>query len=139
MPNTEGVFGAADTTYREIVHISLGGSPVRIILSNEFGLDPLTIDAANIALRTTGSGIDPTRQHTHLRRTPLHHHPTRSPRRQRPRQPKLSSFADLAVSLFVPAQTMQQISHHSFADQTSYTAPGNVVSDKALESPTEIY
>ena len=41
--NPDGRFGAADTTYREIVHISLGGSRIRIILSNEFGTDSLTI------------------------------------------------------------------------------------------------
>jgi lysophospholipase L1-like esterase len=34
---------------------------------------------------------------------------------------------------------MQQVSHHSFADQTNYSAQGNVVGAKALESPTEIY
>ena len=52
--------GSADTTFREIVHVSLGGSVVRIILSNEFGTDPLTIGAANIALTTGHGEIDPT-------------------------------------------------------------------------------
>jgi lysophospholipase L1-like esterase len=51
---------------------------------------------------------------------------------------KLPALANLAVSLFLPAQPIQQISQHSFADQTSYTAPGNVVGAKTLESPTEI-
>jgi lysophospholipase L1-like esterase len=52
---------------------------------------------------------------------------------------KLPAFADLAVSLFVPAQPMRQVSHHGFADQTSYTAAGNVVSARSLETPKEIY
>src|SRR5580704_17421291 len=59
LPNPNAKFGAADTTFREIVQVSLGGSRVRIILSNEFGLDPLTISAGNIALHTTGGDIDP--------------------------------------------------------------------------------
>ena len=140
MPNTEGIFGAADTTYREIVHISLGGSRVRIILSNEFGLDPLTINAASIALRTTGNEIDPASANTlTFGGRPSVTIPPGALVVSDPVNLKLASFADVAVSLFVPAQPMQQITHHSFADQTSYTAPGNVVSAKALESPTEIY
>ena len=35
---------APDTTYREIVHVSMGGPAVRVILTNAFGLSPLTID-----------------------------------------------------------------------------------------------
>ena len=140
MPNTEGLFGAADTTYREIVHISLGGSRTRIILSNEFGLDPLTINAASIALRSTGSQIDPASASAlTFGGRPSITIPPGALVVSDPANLKLASFADVAVSLFVPAQPMQQVTHHSFADQTSYTTPGNVVSAKALESPTEIY
>jgi lysophospholipase L1-like esterase len=139
MPNTEGIFGAADTTYREIVHISLGGPRLRIVLSNEFGLDPLTISATSIALPSTGSAIDPTSA------TPLTFGgrpsitiPAGALVVSDPANLKLAPFADVTVSLFVPAQPMRQITHHSYADQTSYTAPGNVVSAKVFESPTKI-
>src|SRR5260370_11285036 len=37
-------------TLREIVHVSIGGSRVRVVLGNEFGTAPLTIGAASIAL-----------------------------------------------------------------------------------------
>jgi lysophospholipase L1-like esterase len=140
MPNTEGIFGAADTTYREIVHVSLGGSHVRIILSNEFGLDTLTINAANIALRTTGSEIDlASASALTFGGRPSITIPPGALVVSDPANLKLPAFADIAVSLFVPAQPMQQITHHSFADQTNYSGPGNVVGAKALESPTEIY
>jgi len=140
LPNADAQFGATDTTYREIVHVSLGGSRLRVILSNEFGLDPLTINAASIALHTTGGDIDP----ASATALTFGGHPsvTIPPGALAVSDPaslKLPAFADLAVSLFVPAQPMQQITHHSFADQTSYTAPGNVVGIKALESPKEIY
>src|ERR1700710_1565473 len=49
-PNADRGIGTADITYREIVHVSLGGSLARIVLSNEFGTEPLTIGAAHIAL-----------------------------------------------------------------------------------------
>jgi lysophospholipase L1-like esterase len=140
MPNTEGSFGTADTTYREIVHISLGGSSARIILSNEFGLDPLTINAAHIALRTTGGEIDlASASALTFGGRPSITIPPGALAVSDPANLKLPAFADVAVSLFVPAQPMQQVTHHSFADQTSYTAQGNVVSAKALESPTPIY
>ncbi|HEX4577338.1 MAG TPA: SGNH/GDSL hydrolase family protein, partial [Edaphobacter sp.] len=60
--NPEGKFGAPGTegtTLREIVHISLGGPSVRVVLTNEFGLNPLTIGAAQIALSSATSAITP--------------------------------------------------------------------------------
>src|SRR5436853_4235505 len=38
-------------TLREIVHTSLGGDRVRVVLSNAFGTLPLEIGAAHVALR----------------------------------------------------------------------------------------
>src|SRR6185369_11165422 len=55
LPNTDQKYGAVETTYREIVHVSLGGDTSRVVLTNEFGLEPLTISAASIALRTSAS------------------------------------------------------------------------------------
>ncbi len=46
-------------TVRLLVHASLGGSRVRIRLSNEGGATPLVIGAAHIAVSGTGSGIVP--------------------------------------------------------------------------------
>ncbi|HEY4378935.1 MAG TPA: SGNH/GDSL hydrolase family protein, partial [Acidobacteriaceae bacterium] len=45
--------------------------------------------------------------------------------------------SDLAVSLFLPAQTIHQLSQHGGADQTSYRAHGNVVGAKTLDTPAE--
>ncbi|MDI7776445.1 SGNH/GDSL hydrolase family protein [Asticcacaulis sp. EMRT-3] len=47
----------ADMTLRDIVHISAGGDHVRIRLSNAYGKAPLTIDAAALARRASGSAI----------------------------------------------------------------------------------
>jgi lysophospholipase L1-like esterase len=139
--NQNNQFGSADTTIREIVHVSLGGSVVRVVLSNEFGLDPLTIGAAQIALsNASGSSdinLDSASALTFGGR-PSVTIPPGAMVVSDPANLKLPSFADLAVSLFLPTQPIQQISEHSFADQTGYTAPGNVVSAKTLEAPTEI-
>jgi lysophospholipase L1-like esterase len=45
----------ANATVREIVHTSIGGDRVRIRISNEYGDAPITIGAAHIALRESGS------------------------------------------------------------------------------------
>jgi len=139
LPNTDQKYGAEDTTYREIVHISLGGDTSRIILTNEFGLDPLTISAASIALRTTGSEIDTATAHAVT--FGGHSSVTIPPGALVVSDPtglKLPPLSDVAVSITVPSQPIQQITHHSFANQTSYAAPGTVVSAKSLPSPTEI-
>jgi lysophospholipase L1-like esterase len=139
LPNPDSQYGAAETTYREIVHVSIGGDTSRVILTNEFGLDSLTISAASIALRTTGNEIDVASAH------PL----TFGGQGSVTIPPgalvvsdqtgvKLPPLSDVAVSIVVPAQPIQQVTHHSFANQTSYAAPGNVAGAKSLDSPTEI-
>ncbi len=47
-----------DQTVRQIVHTSIGGSAVRVALTNLFGSQPLEIGAAHVALRADGSSID---------------------------------------------------------------------------------
>ena len=51
------VYGTADATLREIVHISIGGPAVRVVFTNEFGTEPLTIGAAHIAVSQGGSSF----------------------------------------------------------------------------------
>ena len=48
-------FGAADTTYREIVHVSIGGERVRVVLSNAFGTVPLVVGAAHVVTRAAAA------------------------------------------------------------------------------------
>ena len=50
-------FSLNNQTLREIVHVSVSGSRVRVVLSNEFGTAPLTIGAASIALRDKDAKI----------------------------------------------------------------------------------
>src|ERR1039458_2720317 len=57
-PPPQIIYGTADTTLREIVHISIGGPQVRVVFTNEFGTDPLTIGAAHIAVSQGDSTIN---------------------------------------------------------------------------------
>src|SRR5215470_5039093 len=40
-----------DQTLRQVIHTSIGGSNVRVVLSNIYGNAPLTIGASHVALR----------------------------------------------------------------------------------------
>ena len=137
--NEKAQYGSADMTLREIVHVSQGGPAVRIVLSNEFGRDPLTIGAAHIALSKGQGDIDLASANalTFGGRSSVTI-PPGALAVSDPADLKLPAFSDVAVSLFLPAQPMQQVSLHSFADQTSYFASGDVVNAKSLPSPTPI-
>ncbi len=133
------VYGTADTTLREIVHVSIGGPQVRVIFTNEFGTDPLTIAAAHVAISQGGSAINLVSAagltfggHTSVVIPPG------ALVVSDPATVKVPAASDLAISLFLPAQTIAHLSQHGSANQTSYTAPGNVVGAQVLDSPTEI-
>ena len=132
-----GPYGANDATYREIVHVSLGGQRVRVILTNEFGTEPLTIGAASAALSTGASGIDSATPLTFGGHSSITI-PAGALAVSDPADLKLPAFADLAVSLFIPTQTIEHVTLHNFANQTSYKARGNNVTAASLNTPTEI-
>ena len=121
------------TTYRQIMHVSVGGNTVRVIATNEFGMQPLTIGAANIALRTKGSVIDLASAKTvTFGGQPLVILPAGSMMLSDPIDMTLGPLSDVVISLFVPAQPMRQSTVHSYALQTNYKSPGNVVSAETL-------
>jgi lysophospholipase L1-like esterase len=137
--NTDHKYGAEETTYREIVHVSLGGDNTRVIFTNEFGLESLTINAASIALRTKDSEIDTsTARPLTFGGNPSVTIPPGALVVSDPTGVKLAPLSDVAISFVLPAQPIQQVTHHSFANQTSYSVLGNAVSAKSLDSPTEI-
>src|SRR5436190_14369132 len=47
----------SNQTLRQIVHTSIGGNRVRVVLSNVFGTAPIEIGAAAIAARTEGARV----------------------------------------------------------------------------------
>jgi lysophospholipase L1-like esterase len=133
------VYGAADTTLREIVHLSLGGPQVRVVFTNEFGSEPLTISAAHVAVSQGGSTINLVSAAglTFGGRASVVIPPGALVVSD-PATLKLPAAADLAISFFLPAQTITHLSQHGNANQTSYAAPGNVVGAKTLDNPTKL-
>ena len=56
-PPAPGFLHFTNQTLRQIVHTSIGGSKARVVLSNAYGSAPLTVGAAQIALRDAVSAI----------------------------------------------------------------------------------
>jgi len=133
-------YGRADATFREIVHISIGGSSVRVVLTNESGVEALMIGAAQIALSAGGSEIElaSAKTLTFAGRPSIVISPGTSAVSD-PADLRLRPFANAAISLFVPAQLISHVSVHDMAAQTNYQISGNVVGAKNLNAGTEIY
>lgn len=51
--------GLTGNTLRQVVHVSLGGTRVRVHFSNEFGSSPVTLSAAHLAVSLGAGAIEP--------------------------------------------------------------------------------
>lgn len=134
--SNDGPFGTVDRTYREIVHVSLGGPQFRVVLTNEFGTEPLTVAAAAVAPAGENGSIDPAASHvlTFAGKSSVII-PAGAMMISDPVAMNLPQLSSLAVSIFLPAQTITRGTLHWFANQTNYTVAGNAVSVPTLVQP----
>ncbi|MDT7951735.1 MAG: SGNH/GDSL hydrolase family protein [Acetobacteraceae bacterium] len=135
-PNQELPVGGAsplqikDQTLRQIVHVSLGGPRVRVVVSNSLGTLPLRIGAAHVARRTAGAAIDAATDHA-LTFGGLAH-PTVPPGALLVSDPvdlAVPDSGDLVVDLYLPEDTStwkSPVSVHPASWQVNYLSePGN--------------
>ncbi|HEX7851169.1 MAG TPA: GDSL-type esterase/lipase family protein, partial [Sphingomonas sp.] len=123
-----------DATLRQIVHLSRGGSAIRVRLSNLFGTTPLRIDAAHVALAIAPgrAAIAPSSDRTlafagksgvtiaagaEILSDPV--------------AIRVAPAADLAISIHLPAAPSVETSH-SASRATSFIARGDHVADRDL-------
>jgi lysophospholipase L1-like esterase len=135
-----GAPGTDGTTLRETVHISLGGNTVRVILTNEFGIEPLTIGDAQIALPAPDGGIVAGSSiqlsfsgHTSITIPPG------ALAVSDPATIKLAPLSDVAVSIFLPDQPVAVISYHGSAFTTNYMTAGNTTTATTLTDAKPFY
>jgi len=133
-----GDFGNADVTFREVVHTSLGSERfISIVLSNEFGVDPLTISATTVGLSKSGGEVDLPKPVLFNGKPSV----TIPPGMRVTSDGVELSFpagSNLAVNLFVPAQKMVMLTQHSFANTTNYVALGNQTDAVTLTGAKEM-
>jgi lysophospholipase L1-like esterase len=110
-------------TLRQIVHTSIGGASVRVVLSNIYGSAPLTIGAAHVALRDKDSSIEPAtdRLLTFSGRSSFTI-PAYALMYSDPVSFALPQMADLAIDLYLPGNTdtPAPLTMHAAAFQTNY-------------------
>jgi lysophospholipase L1-like esterase len=124
--------GLADATLRQVVHVSLGGTRLRVRFSNAFGTKPLTILSAQVA-RPAGKAAIRAQS-----RTPLAFAgrlsvtiPQGAPMISDPVDFDLAPLSDLAVTLRVKDPT-DAVTGHPGARCTSYLQAGDAVADADL-------
>lgn len=110
-------------TVRQIVHVSIGGTRVRVRLSNAYGADSLVIGAARVGLRGTGASIVAGSDHAltfnGLGSTTI---PAGALAVSDPVDLRVSDRGDLAVSLYVRGKALAA-TEHSLGLQTTYISP----------------
>ena len=113
-------------TLRQIVHTSLGGDRVRIVLSNAFGTSPLAVGAAHVALREKDAAIVATSDRVlAFGGSPSVNIPPGATVVSDPVALTVPASADLAIDMYLPGDTAASTSPlttHGGALQTSYVS-----------------
>ena len=110
-------------TIRQIVHVSIGGTRVRVRLSNAYGAGSLHIGAARVGLRTTGASIaagsDRVLTFNGSESAMI---PPGALAISDPVSLRVPDRVDLAVSIYVPGNELA-VTEHSLGLQTTYVSP----------------
>jgi lysophospholipase L1-like esterase len=127
-------------TLRQIVHVSIGGSYLRVRLSNEYGTQPLVVGEARIARRPAGATGSQIAAGTDRRLTFGGHSsfwiPAGAPALSDPVRLSVPALSDLVISIYLPQRTPAATLHGS-AFQTNYIAAGNVTRAASLTGARE--
>jgi lysophospholipase L1-like esterase len=116
-----------DQTIRQIVHTSIGGSKLRLVLSNAFGTAPLEIGGAVVALRQKGPAIVPdSKRMLMFAGSWVTTIPAGAVVFSDPVNLTIPAAADLAIDLYLPGDTAASpspLTIHNTALTTNYVSP----------------
>ena len=128
-PNSPASIDFSNQTLREIVHVSLGGSRTRVVLSNAFGTRPLIVGAANLGIRERDSSLaSSSGRPLTFAGKPSATIPAGAILLSDPVDLQVPPLADLAIDVYLPGDTnaASPLTMHAGAHQTNYvSAPGN--------------
>lgn len=132
VPDREGAI-AAPSTLRQIVHVTRGGTGVRVTFSNELGTDPLTLSGAHLGVRAQGSSLVPGTD------KPLAFDggasitiPPGAVAVSDPVTMDVATLTDLAITLVLPAQPLHVITQHDLGLQTNFEGPGDQLANPEI-------
>ena len=119
-----------DQTVRQIARVSLGGSQVRVELSNEFGEHPLVIGAAHVALADKGSAIVPGSDRAlTFGGSPTVTIPPGAPVLSDPVELTVPPLGNLAISVYLPEITPTATWHNEGVQTTYISGPGDLTGE----------
>ena len=121
-------------TLRQIARVSLGGSRVRVVISNEYGSSPLVIGAAHVALADNGVTIVPGSDRAlTFSGQPSATIPPGAPMISDPVDLTVAPLGSVAVSLFLPEITPTTTWHNEGVQTAYISGEGNFASDVEFE------
>lgn len=126
----------SNVTLREIAHGSVGGAQIRVRFTNEFGIDPLTIRDAHVALSAGGSTIQAGTDHAlTFGGSATVRIPPGAVMYSDPVDLKVAPLSNVAVSFFLPSQVMRGETLHESAMRDNFIVNGDVAQAVDLTQP----
>ena len=138
--NTMPPADLTDATLRQIVHLSAGGSALRVHLSNAFGTEPLHVTSAHIArpLASDTAAIDPqTDRALTFAGVPDVTIPAGAEFVSDPLTLTVAALSNLAISIHLDTPPARETSHPG-SRATSWFVHGDAVSAPAFTNPGKI-
>ncbi|MFE0180793.1 SGNH/GDSL hydrolase family protein [Streptomyces olivaceus] len=129
-PGTETT-GMAGRSVRNVVHTSVGGTSVRITLSNLYGQSPLAVTHASVALAAgpeTAAAVDGTMRRLTFRGSPRVIIPAGGQVMSDAARLAVPFGSDVLVTTYSPTPS-GPVTYHPYAQQTSYLADGDRTAD----------
>ncbi len=128
-------------TVRQIAHVSLGGTTVRVRLSNAYGAAPLVIGAAHLALSSGGGSIAAGSDRVvTFGGSPTIAIPAGALAVSDPVALVVPDLGDVAVSLFLPDDVVAATQHETALHTTYLSVPGDFTGAATIAgSTTEAY
>jgi lysophospholipase L1-like esterase len=128
-------------TLRQIVHASIGGDRVRVVLTNAFGTRPLAIGGAHVALRDKGGAIvEGSDRALTFGGVATMSIPPGGLIVSDPASLRVAPMGDLAIDIYLPNDTAASpspLTMHTGARQTNYiSSTGNHLGAKELPGAT---
>jgi lysophospholipase L1-like esterase len=128
--------GLSNNTLREVVHVTLGGSKLRVQFSNAYGSSPVTIKAAHLAVSKGGSAIDAaTDKALTFKGASSITIPAKEAVYSDTLDFNVTPLSNLAVSIYFGAGTSStSVTGHPGSRTTSYIQAGDAVSAASMPS-----
>ncbi len=127
------------STLRQIVHLSLGGTEIRVTLTNELGVNSLNIAGAAVAIPATdwnGGAIQPgSSVALTFNGKPAITIPPGAVAVSDPVKITLAPLSNLAITLSIPGQKIATLTQHDMALQTNYVSAGSPIDAVTLNDP----